>query len=757
MTAESMELNKRRLAPPFLSVVLIIGSSGLIAQVLLLRELLVSFSGNEFIWSIILANWMVLEAIGVFVFGKVMDRLRNRFDIFVWLQLLFSLCLPLSILAARSFKGWLGFGFGQNIGTLWVFFSSLLIILPVSFTHGALFSGICELANTIGKVYTWEIIGTAIGGILLTFFLIPHFNSFQIAFFLVFLNLCLCFIYFRQIGKVTKTALVLITCLLVSFFISGGIPRISQFSLEEQWGREQVLDSQNSLYGNITVTERADQLTFFYNGLPIVTAPFPDITFVQEFAHFPLLYHDNPKNLLVISAGAGGLLNEALKHPLVKIDYAEIDPLIIKVLSSYNSAIIRRELTDNRVNLVNTDGRRFLNQTKNKYDVILIGLSRPADLSSNRFFTEEFFKLVKQHLLPKGILAFTLPGSLTYISPDLRDLNACVLAGLKANYRDIQVIPGDYNLFLATDSGRLTGITPALVLDKLNQRNIRTDIFNLNYLNYRLDPARRVWFDNSLQKATTKINHDFSPYAVLESVILWNKQFSGFFAAILQSIKSLNFSSLAFGIGILALGIFLFLRRKGNRIELSVVYCILTTGFFAMLVNLVLIFVFQVFYGYVYQKIGLLISSFMIGIAFGSILIDRILKNHRDAVGLFLRIEWAILLFAMFLSGILFYAERLSLNSTFLFILLLLIPGVLVGMQFPLAGKIYLKKDEQVGETVGILYAADLLGSWVAGILGGVILIPVLGFFYTCLVIFLFKLSSLIILSIFNKKNCCIN
>ena len=49
---------------------LIMGVSGIIAQIILLRELLISFHGNELTLGIILANWLILEAFGSFFIGK---------------------------------------------------------------------------------------------------------------------------------------------------------------------------------------------------------------------------------------------------------------------------------------------------------------------------------------------------------------------------------------------------------------------------------------------------------------------------------------------------------------------------------------------------------------------------------------------------------------------------------------------------------------------------------------------------------------
>ena len=58
--------------------VLTMGFSGLVAQMLLLRELLVVYSGNELSIGIIIANWLILEAFGSFFVGKRAENTRNK-------------------------------------------------------------------------------------------------------------------------------------------------------------------------------------------------------------------------------------------------------------------------------------------------------------------------------------------------------------------------------------------------------------------------------------------------------------------------------------------------------------------------------------------------------------------------------------------------------------------------------------------------------------------------------------------------------
>ena len=67
----------------WLFTLLAVGFSGIVSQVLLVRELLVSFSGNELTLGIILSNWVISEALGVFIIGKFVERIRDKVSLFI--------------------------------------------------------------------------------------------------------------------------------------------------------------------------------------------------------------------------------------------------------------------------------------------------------------------------------------------------------------------------------------------------------------------------------------------------------------------------------------------------------------------------------------------------------------------------------------------------------------------------------------------------------------------------------------------------
>ena len=767
--------------------ILVMGFSGIVAQILLLRELLVTFYGNELSIGIILANWLILEAFGCFFLGKRVERLVKRLQGFVGLALLFSLSLPLAIYTTRILKEVIGVTVGEGIGLLPILYSSFLILLPVSISHGALFTFGCKIysvyssakgrslpdawqagapggkqdATSIGKVYIYETLGTIAGGIGFTYLFIPYFHSLQIALGVALLNFILCVFLLgpfwkkKQIAtnKVLGSVSVALLVFCAYLLFSPKADELHQFSVKQQWKGQEVVHYQNSIYGNVAVVKREEQYTFFSDGIPIITTPTPDITFVEEFVHLPMLSHPQPKEILVISGGAGGLINEVLKHPSVeRVDYAELDPLILEVVEKFPTPLTEGELNDPRVNIEYIDGRLFVKKTPHKYDLVLVGFSNPSDLQVNRLFTKELFSLVKKRLKEEGILVISLPGSLTYLSEELKNLNACILNTLKEVYPYIRIIPGDgTNLFLASASKDISLIDHTQLSQRLKERKLNVSLLTPGHIEYKLHPRWLNWFLRSLEGGTEKINQDFQPLGLFYNLSYWNALFSPYMRGLFRWFERINIRLFFIPLSIFTL-VFLVVRSKIARLaNLSIPLCVTTTGFAGMIFDLALIFTFQALYGYVFHWIGLLVTAFMVGVAAGAMAMTALLMRIKKDLASFIKIEVSIVLFSGILPVIfLFFHPYLDRPVVFVllqvvFLVLSFLSGLLVGGQFPLANKIYLKSSPNLSRTAGLLYGADLFGGWIGGIIGGVILLPVLGLLGACMVVVMLKVSSLII------------
>jgi len=755
----------------------IMGLSGITAQIVLLRELLVSFLGNELTLGVVIANWLILVAVGSFIIGKSVERVERKLEVFVVFQMALSVAFPLTIFLCRMFKNILLVTPGEALGFAPIFYSSLLILFPVTLPYGALFTYGCKLyaqydgedASSVGQVYLFETVGSMIGGLLLTFFLIQYFNSFTIAFLISFLNsLMSIFLLWLKPGSskaAFQKALMILSILLSFLFAYGLLPQTSssihQSSIRSQWRGLTVIHNENSIYGNITVTKRGEQYTFFADGVPSITTPVPDIASIEDFVHFPMLFHEKPESILILNGGAGGMIHEILKYPVTRLDYVELDPLLLKLVQEFPTPLTQSELSDKRVKIHYMDGRLFAQRTQDRFDIIFIGLSAPQSLQTNRLFSSEFFSLTKEKMNPNSILALTLPGSLTYISPELRDLNGCILDTLKNVYRHVRVIPGDVNLYLASDFDFLDKISPNEISKRFEERKIRASLITRSYIEYRLNERWLKWFWQSMEGRKIRINSDFHPLGVFFNLSYWNSLFSPYLTGIFKWYEKYSLTlSIAKIILITIILATLFIRMP-RLSRHSITYSIFTTGLTGMVFSLAIIFAFQTLYGYLYHQIGLLIAIFMFGIASGSFFITKRFDRIKNDSLLFLKTEIAIILFSI-LFPFIFLAPSHNLENKVVYFILYgivlimsFLSGMFIGFQFPLANKIYLSSRPgkgRLGQTAGLLYGADLFGGFFGGLSGGILLLPILGLKESCFMMAMIKISSGLLFLLFTKK-----
>ena len=564
-------------------------------------------------------------------------------EIFVLFQLSFSVALPFAIYFSRIFKNILLTIPEEGLGFASIFCSSFLILLPVTIPQGTLFTYGCKLysqyirkdASSVGKVYILETIGAIIGGLLMTFLLIQYLNSFEIAFIISLTNtLISIFLLWPKSGfskAAFQKALWILSIFLSFLFAYCLLPQTSnaihQSSIHSQWRNLSVIHNENSIYGNITVTKRGEQFTFFTNGVPSITTPVPDIASIEDFVHFPMLFHEKPESVLILSGGTGGMIREILKYPVTRVEYVELDPLLLKLVQIFSTPLTQAELSDQRVKIHYTDGRLFMKRTQDQFDLIFIGLPAPQELQTNRLFSSEFFSIAKEKMNADGIIVLTLPGSLTYISPELRDLNGCILDTLKNVFRSVRIIPGDANLYLASNSSKLEKVTTEEVIKRLEERKIQTILLTKSYIEYRLHERWMKWFLQSMERKTLQINSDFRPMGVFLSLSYWNALFSPYLTGIFKWFEGFSLQiSIAFIIFFTLLMVAIFIK-KPHLSRQSIPYAIFTTGLAGMIFNLAVIFTFQTFYGYLYYQMGLLIALFMLGVAMSSVFMTQCLDR----------------------------------------------------------------------------------------------------------------------------------
>ncbi len=140
----------------------------------------------------------------------------------------------------------------------------------------------------------------------------------------------------------------------------------------------------------------------------------------EMMAHVPLMALDKPKQVLVVGGGDGGVLREVLKHPSVeKAMLCEIDRDVIDTALKYYPEIPGNAFDDERAVVVIADGRKFVAETDERFDAIIVDSSEPIGPSAV-LHTPEFFASCKRALKDDGILV--TQNGLPFLFPNqLRD------------------------------------------------------------------------------------------------------------------------------------------------------------------------------------------------------------------------------------------------------------------------------------------------------------------------------------------------
>lgn len=134
----------------------------------------------------------------------------------------------------------------------------------------------------------------------------------------------------------------------------------------------------------------------------IQTTEKDEFTYHELMSHIPLLTHPDPRQVLVIGGGDGGVIREILKHSTVRMArLVEIDQGVVDAARRHLPGI-SRGLADERCQVVVDDGIKHVAETRGEYDVIIVDSTDPIGPAVG-LFTREFYHNVYDALAPGGL------------------------------------------------------------------------------------------------------------------------------------------------------------------------------------------------------------------------------------------------------------------------------------------------------------------------------------------------------------------
>jgi len=379
--------------------VFITGAVILVLEILGTRIIAPYYGTTIYVWSSLIGVTLVALASGYFIGGWIADKKpeSNILYLIIFFAALFILLIPLITNFVLIKTNFLGPRFGALISSA-ILFTIPLILLGMIAPYAIKLKTkkLKEVGISAGGLYGIATVGSFVGAILAGFYLIPNIGIKAIIYLiggLLILVSCVWFVIHRK-GLLAVGAISILI-----LFIAIPEPIVSELNTADV----EVIYETESPYAKLKVIDEFGVYRYvLLDGATQTQYNLKDKEFM--FAYLRLFekavkYHSNPKDILNIGLGGGGI-DKQLEHYNLNIDNVEIDPKIAEIARNY---------FDFNGEVIIDDGRHYIRNTNKKYDVVYLDVWSGYSLYPF-LFSEEAFREIKNILNEDGILVINSVG-----------------------------------------------------------------------------------------------------------------------------------------------------------------------------------------------------------------------------------------------------------------------------------------------------------------------------------------------------------
>src|SRR5262249_55541567 len=193
----------------------------------------------------------------------------------------------------------------------------------------------------------------------------------------------------------------------IKILMSAGI-----FQMEKN---ESLTHLEEDLSATISV-EKRDYMGIPYDSLSIngvnVAGTSPNLVAIQKLqGHIPLILSgpDHPKRVLHIGFGSGGTAYAVSLYPQTDITVVELSRGVVRNANKYFQSVNHGIVTSGKLHFIFFDGRSYLKNTSEHFDVILSDSIHPRYAGNGSLYTKDYYQLVFDHLNPGGVHSQWIP------------------------------------------------------------------------------------------------------------------------------------------------------------------------------------------------------------------------------------------------------------------------------------------------------------------------------------------------------------
>jgi len=729
-----------------------LGFFSLVAQTLALREFAVSFGSSELGLALFFFFWLFWAGAGAKLARPTSPkslRLRrpSRFlfaGLCVYPLLAFAqMSLLVGLRGFCGLKAWEFFDFGR------LFISLAVVTSFFSLVTGAIFTTIADLikgdSRTVSRAFFYDALGGFFAGCLTTLLILaiwPAQTILSLAAVLFYAT-----VFFVAI-RLKKTLVSVCSILaLVLFLVLSAMPGVvggfwQNQRLKNIFPQGAVIEETFTPYRHLFFV-RMDQIrTALFSGGRI-SQVFPENADSDAQASMLIAQADNPGHLVVLGTGAHNLVRSLLKFPLESLAWVMEDRRYYEAVARHLPQDYGAAFSDPRLRLVFEQERDFLQRNKTAFDLVAFAGTDPDSLLADRFFTKEFYQLVKDSLAERGLFACRITSGENYLAGEQGNYGASVYATLSSVFPKVAIVAGESSWFFSGNARFPAVEDPAILADRLRsvpaRLEFKPEAFYTVLEAKRSDFSRQAYAANPLVKTRGLLDSDQRPLAFFLYLLVLAQHSSPAMAGALKAMFLAGPLVFVLPMGIFFLARIWFLRKFENLAgPRQVFHAGLfegVSGFCAFSMHLVFLFLFQNRFGTMFALVGFLNALFMLGLFSGSrlglVLISGPVGRDRQTLFIWMAATLAGL---AALAGLVMVWGPQHLPQP-VFMILFALCGCLGGMSYPLAGKVWEVNAITVDNTAAGLQLLDYWGGALAGLLSGFLMLPALGTHNTFLTI----------------------
>jgi len=243
---------------------------------------------------------------------------------------------------------------------------------------------------------------------------------------------------------------------------------------------EKILKTQFSPFQKIEVFTNSTMGRVLTLDNVIQTTERDEFIYHEMLVHIPLISHPDPKKILIIGGGDGGVLREVLKYPVQKVTLVEIDRAVIGVSKKYLQNIGKRCWENKKLELIIDDGAKFVRNTEKKFDVVIVDSSDPIG-PAKVLFRKKFYQDIKRILNKKGVMT-RQTGSSFYQEKEMKENFRISKEVFKNTFLYLITLPsyigGFFTLLYSSESINPIKISKALLTKKIQSLGLKTKYYN---------------------------------------------------------------------------------------------------------------------------------------------------------------------------------------------------------------------------------------------------------------------------------------